>query len=442
MRKLLFILALLFAGCREEIPTQCPSCFSMIFSDALPVQFWLNNCETYNEKEVCGINHFCFCQPFHCDDEIKTQFVDTFTDYVTEEEIVAITLPALSTWLNTSLSSEWIAWTLGSTPSINLPGTGPFTSSSSEYVYTNYTFEEGKVYAITINYTRTVNSGSSNPRSSIISILDSGNNVIFSDTFAANAGANSNTLTFTATSVSSRVGFRHSSGSNVDITVTSVSGTRTDIITTYPDPIEYSLLVLDESDNLLDSIPFVPQLMPDAFAYVYTNSWVPNSSDVCNQKVKFQIEQNGSPDSIVAKSDCIDISDTGNCTELILYSNNRNYDGLIYNDISPDQEFYIRVPARFFHERNDEEDEVMQLSSSFITLNSTIQAQKLFEVIHGPYYWHRKLQLILKHDNITIDDQPWIKNDRYEINEGNKRGSLKSAQVWLTQKDNIQRNVF
>lgn len=439
MRKLLFILALLFAGCREEIPTPCPSCFSMIFSDALPVQFWLNNCETYNEKEVCGINHFCFCQPFHCDDEIKTQFVDTFSDYVTEEVITPISFSSLSSWLTTSLSTSWVNWTLGSSPSVSLTA-GVFFTQSSEYLYTDYAFEAGKEYTVTVNYT---SSGGAALQDGYIIFLDAANNVIFIGSHLLSNGTHSISSTITATAQVTRVAIQGRGGAGaLDLSINSVTGTRKDFITTYPDPIEYNLLVLDESDNLLDSIPFVPQLMPESFAYVYTNSWIPNSSDVCNQKVKFQIEQNGSPDSIVAKSDCIDISETGNCTELILYSNNRNYDGLIYNDISPDQDFYIRVPSRFFHERNDEEDEVMQLSSSFITLNSTIQAQKLFEVIHAPYYWHRKLQLIFKHDNITIDDQPWIKNDRYEINEGNKRGSLKSAQVWLTQKDNIQRNVF
>lgn len=440
MKKLLFILALLFAGCREEIPTQCPSCFSMIFSDALPVQFWLNNCETYNERQVCGINNFCFCQPFHCDDEIKTQFVDTFNDYVIEEDIVEITLPALETWVNSNLG--FADWVLGAIPQISLTGTIP-SPARSEYLYVDYPFESGKEYSLTLTIAGNNISGLPIGSSFFVICDNSFNELLVSTGLIPDGGGTDYlNMVFTATEQMTRIAFRIRVSGGYVVSVRDIIGTRTDIITTYPDPIEYNLLVLDESDNLLDSIPFVPQLMPEAFAYVYTNSWIPNSSDVCNQKVKFQIEQNGSPDSIVAKSDCIDISETGNCTELILYSNNRNYDGLIYNNISPDQEFYIRVPARFFHERNDEEDEVMQLSSSFITLNSTIQAQKLFEVIHAPYYWHRKLQLIFKHDNITIDDQPWIKNDRYEINEGNKRGSLKSAQVWLTQKDNIQRNVF
>lgn len=442
MRKLLFILALLFAGCSEENPEKI-QCFSMILSDALPVQFWLNNCETYNEKQVCGINHFCFCQPFECNDEIKVQFTDTFTDYVTEEVIVPITLPALSTWLTTSISASWVNWTLGASPSVNLPGTGPFSSVSSEYLYSDYDFEDGKPYTITFNYTRTLNSGSSNPRATTIYILDASNNILHSESFSApsGSGTTAHTTSFVATEAMTRIGFRHSSGSNVDITANSVSGTRTDTITTYPDPVNYSLNIIDEDSVEIESIPFTAQLLADSFAYVYTASWTPIDSDVCNTKVALQIE-NTDESTISAKTDCIEIRESWECTNVVTYSNNRNYAGLAYTDVSPDQQFSIRVPSRFFHEQNPEEDEVMQLSSSFVNTSSTIQAKKLFEVIHAPYYWHRKLQLIFKHSYVEIDDQVWIKQDGYEINEGNKRASLKSAQVWLTEKDNLQRNVL
>lgn len=440
MRKLLFILALLFAGCSEENPEKI-QCFSMILSDALPVQFWLNNCETYNEKQVCGINHFCFCQPFECNDEIKVQFTDTFTDYVTEEVIVPITFPALSTWLTTSISASWVNWTLGSNPSVNITYSS-LTTNYSEYLYTDYDFDDGKTYSVTFNFTRTEYTGFGAP-SVFILLLDGANNVIDQQQYlVTSTGSNSRTHTFTATEAMTRIAFRTGSfASNYSMTVTSVSGTRTDTITTYPDPVNYSLNIIDEDSVEIESIPFTAQLLADSFAYVYTASWTPIDSDVCNSKVAFQIE-NTDDSTIVAKTDCIEIRESWECTNVITYSNNRNYAGLAYTDVSPDQQFSIRVPSRFFHEQNPEEDELMQLSSSFINTSSTIQAKKLFEVIHAPYYWHRKLQLIFKHSYVEIDDQVWIKQDGYEINEGNKRASLKSAQVWLTEKDNLQRNVL
>ena len=48
---------------------------ALIFSDSLPVQFWVNGVETFNEKVVCGlVKQDCFCQPFQCDDEFRVQF--------------------------------------------------------------------------------------------------------------------------------------------------------------------------------------------------------------------------------------------------------------------------------------------------------------------------------------------------------------------------------
>lgn len=440
MRKLLLILALLFAGCREEIIVkECPSCFSMQLSDALPVQFWLNNCETYNEKVVCGINHHCFCQPVECDDQIKIQFTDSFTDYVTEEVVTPITLPSLSTWLTTTLLTSWFDWSLGSTPSVSISYT-TLTNNYSEYLYVDYPFEAGKPYSLTFNFTRTEYTGFGNPSVTIYT-LDSGNNPVSSQQFLiTSTGANSRTYNFVATEAMTRIGFRTASfASNYDMTVTSVSGTRTDTIITFPDPKDFDLLVYNELDSVVATLPFGSYLQGDSFRYVYRLDFIPSDLGICNEKMRLEIVEG---ETVHAKSDCIEVGENLDCTNIVTYSNNRDYAGLIYDDVSPEQEFTIRVPSRFFHERNDEEDEVMQLSSSLITTASTIQAQKLFEVIHAPYYWHRKLQLILKHSNVVIDNQYWLKQEGYQINEGNKRGSLKSAQVWLTQRENLQRNVI
>ncbi len=42
----------------------------MTVPDASPVQFWDINDETFNEKDVCSINHECYIQPWICDDDI------------------------------------------------------------------------------------------------------------------------------------------------------------------------------------------------------------------------------------------------------------------------------------------------------------------------------------------------------------------------------------
>jgi hypothetical protein len=70
------IFALLFAFSEETNQTR--SCgVGMIFSDALPVQYWLADCDTFNETHVDGINNRCWCQPWQCSDAMVTQFQDT-----------------------------------------------------------------------------------------------------------------------------------------------------------------------------------------------------------------------------------------------------------------------------------------------------------------------------------------------------------------------------
>jgi len=419
------------------------------FSDALPIQFWLNDCETYNETVPEGVHERCFCHLWKCDDELKIQFKDFFdsSEIVTEDVITPITLPALSTWLTRSISATLVDWTTGSTPTVNLPGTGPFFPNvkTSESLYTPYAFTAGKTYSITINYDRIFNSGSSNPRTSIIEIMDSGFDVLFSDTFAASVGANSNTLIFVANAATSIIGFRHSSGSNVTIDVTSASGTRTDVITTYPDPSIFDLVVYDEDDAEIERVNFDSQLNTDGLFYVHNVSFIPNlfSPEICEQKIKFEvINTTESPDEVVAKSDCITISDAiPDPTVLIEYSNNRNFAGLVYESLSPEQTFNIRVPAVFFHERFPEEDEVAELSTSIITLNGEMRAQRLLDTAHMPYYMHRKIKLILKHQTVTVNNLAIAKQDAYEIDEGDRRWPLKKAKCWLTERDFVQRNV-
>lgn len=46
-------------------------------SDSLPIQWWLEEEETFNESNpICGLTNACFCLPFNCDDSIVDQFTD------------------------------------------------------------------------------------------------------------------------------------------------------------------------------------------------------------------------------------------------------------------------------------------------------------------------------------------------------------------------------
>lgn len=70
----------------------------MIRSDASPVQFWFVGYDTYNEKELFGINPRCYCKHWECDDEIKDQFQEDtglsfFLDVYDEGDVLIKSIP-------------------------------------------------------------------------------------------------------------------------------------------------------------------------------------------------------------------------------------------------------------------------------------------------------------------------------------------------------------
>lgn len=281
MRIILFIFASsMFLNLSGRDQFWFRQCGDMILSDALPVQFWLSNCDTFNEYLAQGVHPACWCQPWNCADEIVTQFSD-----------------------------------------------------------------------------------------------DTGSN--------------------------------------------------------------YSLQIVSEDDVIIDSLLFT-----EVQAGVYQLAFIPEeiSGDLCDARISLRIVDAFSV--VQAKSDCLEIAESQDETIFIEYSNKRNYAGLIYANDSPDTTFGIRVPCRFVHENEPEEDEAMELTSSIITTSSQIKTQRLLEVKHAPYYFHKKLRRVLKHQTIVIFNKQWEKEEKYEQNEGNKQWLLKSATCLLTEKNSVVRNVL
>lgn len=397
----------------------------MVFSDALPVQIWLEDCDTYNDSASYGVHPICWFQPWLCDDEINIQFIDEEIGLGTE----SISLPALSTWATRSTSASLPDWTTGATPSVDIEH-----FETSEILHVDYAFIAGRSYTVTINYTNAV----SIVGSFSLKILNSSFTTIFSEssTFTG-TGAKSITIEFTATSSCTKVGVSATStlfgNSDTTVTVTSTSGT-------ISVGSEYSVRLIDEDRNTLESITPTSYELP-ANGFAYFASFSPLDYDICDQKIKLEIWRESSPEVRVGKSDYIDVRESQPDTKLISYSNNTNFSGLIYDDVSPAHTYYIRVNCRFFHERFPQTDEAMELTSSVITTSSQKKKQKLLEVIHAPYYIHNKLIEVLQHHTVIIDNRYWKKEEGYDVNEGEKRWPLKTATTYLTDKTSLVRNV-
>lgn len=413
----IFALLLMFACCDEK-PTCYHPCPLMEVSDASPVQFWRIDCDTYNESVPDGVHYKCFCHPWKCDDEIKVPITELFdleyylriddedgntldtVDFIESTQVGSNILAGhpFEDWQNDGGSGT--AWATGPTPSITLVGI-----SFSQLLEEDVVMPAG---TYTVDFS------------------------LFRSTTDINA-----TLRF------------YSGATLVETeTITPVFGTGT-ITDSFILQLTQSVdrvAVFSQNGAVGSRSLTMISLAINKKTFSYVASFVPSDLGICEQKIQLYIvESTASPDAEEAKSDCLHISDLHpDPTVLYEYSNNRNFAGIIYEDLSPVQTFQIRVPAVFFHEQFPEEDEAIELSDSkIINLNGVVRAQRLFDTAHMPYYMHRKMKLIFKHQTLLtpIDDKYWTKQDAYEIQEGNRTWPLKKAKCWLTERDFVQRNV-
>jgi hypothetical protein len=384
----------------------------MTLSNALPVQFWLEDEETYNEKQVCGVEEFCWCQPWNCETELPLQFQDDedieySLDVLDEEDNILQTLPFEQTQIFTDnyFSSFPLSgftnesggdtdWTTGANPSVSISG----ILASSDNLIESVTGIPAGDYIIkiafdvnnisyTLNITFFKNGVSVGSRS--ISVTDPNGNVIRRSVSLSDAP------------------------DTVKLRFSSVTGSKS--ITIYS---------FEMNKN----------------GYYYALNFTP--SFYCGEKVKFKIvDETSTPRANVAKSDCVLMRESHACTKEITYSNASNFSGLIYDSVSPEVSFKALIPAIFFEEDNPSEREDHELSNGeIVRLYNKLEKKKRLDIGFVPFYMHEKIQLILMHDTIIIDGEEWIQRDEYEKREANRTFPLRRASVFLHDKDFTKEN--
>lgn len=145
-----------------------------------------------------------------------------------------------------------------------------------------------------------------------------------------------------------------------------------------------------------------------------------------------------------AYTDLLDIQPSHKHTNLLQYSNETDFAGLIYEGITPTPSFGIRITSKFFKRRNPEENESESLSDgSVVKLLGTAKKQRLLQVEPAPPYLHDKLTLILQHNTIYMDNRSWVKEEAYETEELDEYSAMSLGKAWLTQaSDNYVTNPF
>lgn len=425
---IIFTSLLILISCQDEtIPNS--QCSLMTLSDALPVQFWQSGCKTYNETVPKGVHEKCFCAPWNCDDEIRIQFKE---DLSPDADYYLLVKDSNSEYLANLIFSEISA-------GIHSRSFSPETEGICDDVISLEIADDADIQRMLApsSWDDAGNAFDSKGASTFSHACTSG---------GANASANT-PLTIPATN--ERTGTANKVVINYTVTVT---GTWTGGAI----PIFVGITADDAGGTVSTGDLTVAEKTISANG-TYTYKEILTLSADCTELEIDLVKQisSGTANVVItvevdtplyadplAYSDCLDVKLSHDETDLIYYSNARNFAGLVHSDISPDASFNIRVPCRFFHEVFPEEDEAIELTSSIITTSGQLKSQKLLEVQHVPYYFHKKLQLILKHQTLTINEVSYQKEEKYEIDPGSKRWPLKKATCLLTEKNSVLRNVI
>lgn len=394
----------------------------MTFSDALPIQFWVNGEETFNEKAVCGIiKQDCFCQPVECDDEITIQFQDE---------------PGKDFSVNVGNSSS-----------------DPFSLENNHFDtnidgWSNVGSGTDWLGGVTITYTNIAIGESSKRLEQVFPTLPAG--MYRCNINVYNAGGGATTMNWKvevyngATLVQELLNFNQSLTTLEDTGIIEITGSfdRIAFSTSYVSGVDPFQAGVDYI-NLYNSSSDVSLPMSENDGVYTVNFILGEQGVVCGEKFIIEIyDTSTSPQVLVAKSDCIDVKESHECTKLIGYSNASDFDGIVYTDASPPPTFYLRIPATFFEEDNPQEQEDLELSNGVIvTLRQSIQEKTLLETGYMPNYMHKKLQKVLMHETIEIDGDNWKRRDPYETNPI-KKYNLKRGSVLLTKYNSVLKNTI
>lgn len=458
MRKfaILAVLFLMFAAC-EDTNDDKP-CYGMIFSDALPVQVWQGDCQTFNEKKHAGFFNKCFFAPLLCSIPVKFQFTEVFDANYSltafhgnggaEISTIPFTQEGVNLLPNLEFQNENFL--------LNINPWGSYPGSNSDTAQSWVWASDGDGIA-SANSTGT---GTGIPKESTRylaaprqggGLWPAGEYLISWRVRNASTygGSGGDGLGLTVWGMSSAT----------DQTVLTVSGASGSIprdnafhtemvIVTLDQPYLYIAFKLSRQGGggtfaikadfdfiTIDSAPAVYE------RYLYTAEYdlttAPGFS--CGDRIRFEIHEDDASPTLVGHTDDLQTTDDPDLLTTIEYSNPSWYNGLDYDtDPAP---FTLVVPALFVKDREIREVEVLELSSKTVQTSSIIKTQTYLETDYMPGYMHAKLLYALSHKSVIINGVPWVLEEDYSRTDTDRRSLLQKATAWLTKQESVVRNV-
>lgn len=132
-------------------------------------------------------------------------------------------------------------------------------------------------------------------------------------------------------------------------------------------------------------------------------------------------------------------------TKVLNYKSTRNFAG-IYYPVLDNLYYSLRIPCRFFHQRNQSEQNSIPLSNSKVINTSTYRKrQQSLETWYLPDYMLNKIELILDHavtGDLLIDSVRWTVDEAFERSSPDPRFAYQRGSIWLSQQNYTVRNVI
>jgi hypothetical protein len=144
---------------------------------------------------------------------------------------------------------------------------------------------------------------------------------------------------------------------------------------------------------------------------IYTNLY-----DKCLHAYIYTNQQNISepePIDVLAESESISVSTLNNDVLLLTYTNNEIFDTIDYTNYTN----YTYVNAQLGQDYNFEETSTVyeRSNGSIQKLSATLKDNRIFLTDYLPRYFHEKLSLAFMHDNVSINNETFVKNSEYAI---------------------------
>jgi hypothetical protein len=421
-----FILVVLLTSCYHE-NVEPKYCIKMVrISDANPVQFWINNIPTFNEKPEAGVDHACFYQPWNCEDTLQTQVIADEESIIKmsvrdeqDEEIESLDLlPYVSR--PTVYHNEYLLDAVCN-QKIKLR----LTATEFEDIFTNSGFTGGGTgwsqgatgidWSFVGNKARVNLTGGTNSSKAL------------GQAYAGSPGQYRLKINATLsedlpsqTSVVQQVQLNFNTGG--------INGTT---VHTY----NFGELRSLNVGNIYTIDINTVQTIPLAFDFISLSVGQSGGGNpACRVEVDFVIAQ--SPSITIFNSDYLDIRDNHADTRLISVTNGIDYAGLAYEDITPEPQFSLRLKSKFYVPRFPEENESEPDGGGNVDkLSSEVKTQRLLEVDPLPPYMLYKVKLHLQHNTIYVENQAWIKEEPLDQEQVGDQNPFFKSNTYLTLKN-------